>query len=207
MDWNSLQDSAAWYWLTEHQAWLAPIIAGVAFIESFALIGVVIPGVVLLYIAAFIAGTGALSLPMTIACAFLGAVAGDSASYLIGRHFHRHLPNIWPFSRHRDWLARGEHFFYEYGGISIVVARFLGPVRPVMPLVAGSLLMPRWLFFSLNIASALAWAPLYTLPGYFSGAATDSPDEWRSYIIAGIFVVIIVAIAAIWLRDRFRMNA
>lgn len=205
MDWNSLQDSAAWHWLITHQAWLGPLIAGIAFIESFALIGIVVPGVVLLYIAAFIAGTGALTLPMTIACAFLGAVAGDSASYLIGRHFHRHLPSIWPFSRHRSWLSRGERFFYEYGGISIVVARFLGPVRPVMPLVAGSLLMPRWLFFSLNIASALAWAPMYTLPGFFAGAATGGDDLWRNYIIAGIIVVIIVAIAAIWLRDRFRI--
>jgi undecaprenyl-diphosphatase len=205
MDWTTLQDSAAWHWLSTHQAWIGPLIGGIAFIESFALVGILIPGVVLLYIAAFIAGNGALPLGTTLFFAFAGAVVGDGASYLIGRYFHRHLPHIWPFSRHRSWLAKGERFFYEYGGLSVVAGRFLGPIRPVMPLVAGSLLMPRWLFFSLNIASALAWAPVYILPGYFAGAAIDDPQHWRNYIIVGLIAVIIIAIGAIWLRDRFRI--
>ena len=48
-----------------------------AFVESFALIGIIVPGVLLLAAAAFIAGTGALSLQATLICAFIGAVAGD----------------------------------------------------------------------------------------------------------------------------------
>jgi undecaprenyl-diphosphatase len=205
MDWTTLQDSAAWQWLASHQDWLGPLIAGIAFVESFALIGIVVPGVVLLYIAAFLAGSDALPIGTTLLWAFTGAVLGDGSSYLIGRYFHRHLPHIWPFSRHRDWLAKGEHFFYEYGGLSIVIGRFLGPIRPVMPLVAGSLFMPRWLFFSLNISSALAWAPAYILPGYFAGAAIEDSKHWRNYIIAGVVVLVILGIAAIWLRDRFRL--
>ncbi len=205
MDWTTLQDSAAWHWLDSHQDWLGPLIAGIAFIESFALIGIVVPGVVLLYIAAFLAGSDGLPIITILLFAFAGAVLGDGSSYLIGRYFHRHLPHIWPFSRHRDWLAKGEHFFYEYGGLSIVIGRFLGPIRPVMPLVAGSLFMPRWLFFSLNISSALAWAPTYILPGYFAGAAIEDSQHWRNYIIAGVIVLLILAIAAIWLRDRFRL--
>ena len=59
MDWTTLQDSAAWLWLDAHQDWLGPLIAGIAFIESFALIGIIVPGVVLLYITAFLAGSGA----------------------------------------------------------------------------------------------------------------------------------------------------
>ena len=205
MDWITLQDSAAWQWLASHQDWLGPLIAMIAFIESFALIGIIVPGVLLLYIAAFLAGADALPIGTTLLWAFAGAVLGDGSSYLIGRYFHRHLPHIWPFSRHRDWLAKGEHFFYEYGGLSIVIGRFLGPIRPVMPLIAGSLFMPRWLFFSLNISSALAWAPAYILPGYFAGAAIEDGQHWRNYIIAGVIVLLILAIAAIWLRDRFRL--
>jgi undecaprenyl-diphosphatase len=205
MDWAALQDSTAWQWLAAHQDWLGPLIAGIAFIESFALIGILIPGVVLLYICAFLAGSGALPLATAVFCAFSGAVLGDGSSYLIGRYFHRHLPRIWPFSQRRDWLARGERFFYEYGGLSIVVGRFLGPIRPVMPLVAGSLFMPRWLFFCLNIASALAWAPVYIVPGYFAGAAIEDSQQWLSYVIGGVIIIMILGIAAIWLRDRFRL--
>lgn len=192
--------------MANHQAWLAPLIAGIAFIESFALVGIVVPGVVLLYIAAFLAGSGTLPLSTTLFCAFAGAVIGDGSSYFIGRYFHHHLPHVWPFSRHREWLARGEHFFYEYGGISVVVARFLGPIRPVMPLIAGSLFMPRWLFFSLNIASALCWAPLYILPGYTAGAAIEDSQQWKSYVIGGVIALIVLGIAMIWLRDRFRLK-
>lgn len=205
MDWTTLQDNAAWQWLAAHQDWLGPLITAIAFVESFALIGIVVPGVVLLYIAAFLAGNGALTVGTAILCAFIGAVLGDGSSYLIGRYFHRHLPHIWPFSRHRGWLQKGEHFFYEYGGISIVAGRFLGPIRPVMPLIAGSLFMPRWLFFSLNISSALLWAPVYILPGYFAGAAIDDSQQWKTYIIGGAILLVALAIGAIWLRDRFRL--
>lgn len=204
MDWNTLQDSAAWHWLASHQDWLGLLIAAIAFLESFALVGIVVPGVVLLYIAAFLAGNGALPLSTALLCAFAGAVLGDGSSYEIGRYFHRHLPQVWPFNRHRSWLSRGEHFFNEYGAVSIVIARFFGPIRPIMPIIAGSLLMPRWLFFSLNIGSALCWAPVYILPGYFAGAAIEDNEQWRSYVLGGLALIVLIALVAIWLRDRYR---
>ena len=204
MDWTALQDTTAWHWLSAHREWLGPLIAGIAFVESFALIGIIVPGVVLLYIAAFLAGSGTLSMEEALAWAFLGAVLGDGCSYIIGRSFHRRLTHIWPFNRHRQWIAKGERFFDEYGALSIVIGRFVGPIRPVMPLVAGMLFMPHILFFSLNFASALCWAPVYILPGYFSGAVIENGGEWRTYIFAGIALILALGIAAIWLRDRYR---
>lgn len=207
MDLTAFQDSNAWQWMAAHRQWLTPLIAGIAFLESFALVGLIMPGILLLYMAAFLAGSGGLPIGVVLLSACLGAIAGDSSSYLIGRYFHRHLPHIRPFSLHREWLEKGERFFHEYGGLSIVIGRFIGPIRPIMPLVAGALLMPRWLFFSLNISSAVLWAPFYMLPGYFAGAAIDSDSPWQLYVGLGIAMILILGIGAIWLRDFFKVSA
>ncbi len=70
--------------LTPSPALLLLIIAGIAMLESLALVGVLVPGVLLITAAASMAGHQELALPATLAAAFLGAVAGDGASFLLG---------------------------------------------------------------------------------------------------------------------------
>jgi undecaprenyl-diphosphatase len=100
-----------------------------------------------------------------------GAVLGDCTSFFLGKFAKQRIRNIWPFRNHPKWLYNGEKFFARHGGKSIIIGRFVGPIRPVLPLVAGMLNMPSWRFISINLVSALGWAPLYILPGYFFGAS------------------------------------
>lgn len=73
-------------------------------------------------------------------------------------------------------IRRAERLFVRHGGKSVVIGRFVGPVRPVIPMVAGAFNMPARRFSAVNIASALAWAPLYLLPGYSVGMALIGPE-------------------------------
>jgi hypothetical protein len=77
---------------------------------------------------------------------------------------------VWPFHRHPEWLARGESFFRRHGGKSILIGRFVGPVRHIIPVVAGMMGMRPTVFYGVNVLSALAWAPAYLLPGMAFGA-------------------------------------
>jgi membrane protein DedA with SNARE-associated domain len=204
MEWEAIQATASWQWLMAHQHWLGGIIIGIAFIESFAVIGIIVPGVVLLAAAAFIAGAGALDLPTTLICAFIGAVIGDGISFLIGRYFHKHINNVWPFKQNRSWLEKGEYFFEKYGLLSIVIGRFLGPIRPIMPLAAGTMHMPAIQFYSVNFLSAIAWAPAYILPGFIAGSATHYDQSMQRWFIAGAIVLLVAG--AVILKIRSKVN-
>ena len=96
---------------------------------------------------------------------------------------------------HPEWLESGEAFFHRHGGISIALGRFIGPIRPVIPVVAGMLGMPARYFYFINIISAVVWSPAYLLPGYFVGASLN----WRNHapmellaVVAGVMAVALV---------------
>jgi undecaprenyl-diphosphatase len=201
MEWEAIQATESWQWLMTYQHWLGGIIIGIAFIESFAVIGIIVPGVVLLAAAAFIAGTGALDLSTTLVCAFIGAVSGDGISFLIGRYFHEHINNMWPFKKNRSWLVKGESFFEKYGLFSIVIGRFFGPIRPIMPLAAGSMHMSAIQFYSVNFLSAIAWAPTYILPGFMAGSATQYDPSMQRWLIAGTIVLLLVGAVILKIRS------
>lgn len=165
-------------WLGLHQQWLAVTILLIAFFESLALAGVIIPGVALLFGASAIAGGGALGIFPTLACAFAGAVLGDCSSFFLGKFFKQQIRGFWPFRNYPEWIDNGEAFFARHGGKSIIIGRFVGPIRPVIPLVAGMLNMPSLRFVWINLLSALAWAPTYMVPGYLFGRSISWGNQF-----------------------------
>ncbi len=178
-------------WFGEHQQWIMLAIALLAFFESLALVGIIIPGVALLFAAAIAAGSASINIWGVLTAGFLGAILGDGLSYLLGRYSHEKIIQLPPFNKHPDWITKGEDFFKKYGIASIIIGRFIGPIRPVMPLVAGMLEMPAIRFYSINILSALAWSPFYLLPGYFIGAAAENQQlvqQQHFFLLAGLLL-------------------
>jgi membrane protein DedA with SNARE-associated domain len=158
-------------WLGDHRQWLGLAIFLIALVESLALAGLLVPGVVLLVAATAMAGSSGIGVLEVLGLAFAGAVCGDLASFVLGRVFHQDIKRMRLFQRHPQWIDRGESFFRRYGMLSVLIGRFVGPIRPVIPLVAGMFDMPAWRFMLVNVLSALAWAPAYVLPGYLAGQA------------------------------------
>lgn len=163
-------------WLESHPLITLAAIGLVAFVESFALIGILVPGVVLLFSLAALAGQLGILVPWVLLAAALGACLGDVSSFFIGRWLQHRVDHIRWFRYHRRWLEQGEWFFRRWGWLSVIIGRFVGPIRPVVPLVAGTLKMPKRLFIGLNLISILVWAPAYILPGYFTGEVADMMD-------------------------------
>ncbi|WBA82754.1 VTT domain-containing protein [Endozoicomonas sp. GU-1] len=181
-------------WLQQNTGLIGPAVAMVACLESLVVVGIVLPGVALLFALAAIAGAASISIYPILLWAFLGAVVGDGVSYLLGYHYHERVRGWWPFHRHPQWLERGEDFFREYGFLSIVIGRFVGPVRPIIPAVAGMMGMVPSYFFTVNILSALAWSPFYLLPGYLTGAALQWHDKVPDQLLVVLSAITGVAI-------------
>lgn len=189
-------------WLQQHPHWAGFVVFLTALLESLLLVGLALPGVVLMFGFGALVAAGAMELWPTLAWAVLGAIAGDGTSFLIGRHFHQRLRVMWPFYKYPRLMARGVDFFHHHGGKSIILARFVGPVRPILPAVAGMLNMPTGRFFLVNAFSALLWAPVYLIPGLVFGASLGLAAEVAGRLALLLALVIGVLWFSLWLVWR-----
>ena len=182
-------------WLTVNPQWLAAAVFIVAFVECLAIAGLIVPGTVLLFAVAVLAGSGALSLGETLLLGFLAGVLGDVVSYFIGRHFHQNIRRLPGLRHHPEWIAGAEAYFQRYGIASLLVGRFIGPLRPMLPMVAGMFDMPFPRFAAVSLLAAAGWSVAYLLPGWATGAAIRLPlpeGFWpEAGIVAGSIAVMV----------------
>ena len=142
----------------DHAAWAPAVVFALAFGESLAFISLLIPAwSALVAIGALLSSSGINFWPVWIG-ASLGAAAGDWLSYWVGLKLEYSVAHMWPLSRHPDMIPRGERFVKLWGVPGIFIGRFFGPLRAVVPLVAGIFEMPFWEFQIANVASAFVWA-------------------------------------------------
>lgn len=188
-------------WVSANPTWSGIIVFFISLSESLAIIGLVVPGVVLMTAIGAMMGAGILPFWATLIWAILGAIAGDGISYWLGYHYHQHLRDFWPFRQFPQLLARGEAFFKSHGGKSIIFGRFVGPVRPMIPVIAGMMDMTPKKFLFFNIVSAIAWAPLYSLPGILIGASLGalSPEVARRVVLLILLLLLVLWIIYVFL--------
>jgi membrane protein DedA with SNARE-associated domain/membrane-associated phospholipid phosphatase len=174
----------------------------VAFLESLALVGLLVPGTVLMFGIGAIVAAGGMGMKPVLVLAAVGAVAGDGLSFWLGRRYRERLGSIWPFRRYPEILKKGEVFFNRHGGKSILFGRFVGPVRPIIPAVAGMLGMAPGLFAAINVLSAIGWAFAYLLPGFFFGTSLALAGTVSSRLAVLIFIVLAASWGFVWLVRR-----
>jgi membrane protein DedA with SNARE-associated domain/membrane-associated phospholipid phosphatase len=168
----------------------------IAFGESLAIIGSVIPGSVTMTAIGAMIGSGIMPMTPTLVFAMLGAFLGDFFSYWIGAHYNERLRSIWPLNKNPRWLTLGEAFFAKHGGKSVVFGRFFGPVRSAVPLIAGMLQMKMGRFIAAALPSAMIWSLLYIFPGILVGALSlELPRATATKFI----LLVLCAVAFGWL--------
>ena len=139
-------------------AWAPPILFALAFGELLAFISLLIPAWGALVAIGALLSTGGIEFwPVWIAGS-LGAACGDWLSYWVGLKLEYSVQHIWPLSRRPDLVPRGEAFMKKWGIFGIFIGRFFGPLRAVVPLIAGIFEMPFWRFQFANFSSAFVWA-------------------------------------------------
>lgn len=178
-----------------HSAELALLLLFVIVLaESTALIGLIIPGTVLMITMGTLIGTGKMDFWLACGVGFVAALIGDVLSYWLGFRYRRKLHRLQLIRQHRRLLLQARHVLRHHGPIGIFVGRFLGPTRPVLPMVAGMLSMPSRRFMPACILACLLWSPTYFLPGILAGAAYGLGETNAMHfptlllICAGLFI-------------------
>ncbi len=189
-------------WLTSITDWIRqhPHLAGVtiglvAYLEGLALVGILIPGIIILFAFGALVGLGVLDLATVWIWCSVGAILGDATSFWLGHHYKGHIREIWPFTKFSDLFARGEVFFRKHGLKSIIIGRFVGPIRPIMPVVAGMLGMDIKKYIPANIVAGILWAPAYLIPGVVFGASL----ELAKAVALRLAILLALVAGVVWL--------
>jgi len=193
-------------WLGANPQWLGLAIFLVACVECLAIAGIIVPGTVLLFAVAVLAGSGAFSLGETLLLGFLGGLLGDAISYTIGKYFHQNIRRLPLLRSHPEWIGSAEAYFQRYGIASLLVGRFIGPLRPMLPMVAGMFDMPLPRFIAVSLVAGAGWSVAYLLPGWATGAAMRLPlpeGFWpQAGAVVGTLAVLIGLSLSYSIRDQ-----
>jgi membrane protein DedA with SNARE-associated domain len=154
----------------EHQAWAAPVAFVVAFHESFCFLSIIWPGTAILVAISGLLAAGGIGLDIlwpAILAAGAGGTLGYAVSYWIGLYYKEGIKTIWPFRNTPELIDRGQRFFDKWGALGVFLGHFFGPVRAIIPVIAGMYAVPQWQFQLANVTSAFLWAAGVIAPGYF----------------------------------------
>jgi len=173
------------------QAWAGPVLALITLGESMLIIGIAIPATTLMIATGSLVGAGVVPLTPIVLWGLVGAVVGDALSYWLGRWVGPNLLRHRWLRKQRTGVARAKLFFARYGFLSILLGRFLGPIRSTVPTVAGIMKMHHLRFQLANVLSALAWVPLMLAPGYLAarGLMAVENGEQISIVVGAVLSI------------------
>jgi membrane-associated protein len=187
----------------DYGTWVYALLFAIVFVETGVVVMPFLPGDSLLFIVGALCGAALLSLPLAMALLLVAAILGDQCNYSIGRWVG---PRVfaWPDSRLFNRAAFNQaHLFYQrYGGITIIIARFMPFVRTFAPFVAGVAEMDRTRFSAYNVAGAVLWVVGLTGAGYLFGNLAWVQQNLSKIIWALIIVPGLIAMFGAWRAGR-----
>jgi membrane-associated protein len=180
----------------------------IIFAETGLLIGFFLPGDSLLVTAGLFASRGQMDIVLLNVLLCIAAVAGDATGYFIGLRTGHALYNR-PQSRffRRDHLIKTKEFYEKYGGITIVLARFMPFARTFAPVVAGIGEMKYRRFALFNIAGGVGWVISMTLIGYLLGRSIPGIERYIEYVIAIIVFLSVLPMLVKYLQHRMKSKS
>lgn len=173
-----------------------------ALLESIPVVGTFMPGTLILLLFGVFSAKGYGSIEIMILLSVIGATVGDIIGYLFGRYGRRF------FKEHNRLLKlshirTGEAFFEKHGGKSVLFGRFIGPIRPIISLVAGATKMLPSLFLQLNVLGAIVWAGTYIIIGSIFAHNIILIDKIVSEVSTSALIAIILCICVyIYFKKR-----
>jgi membrane-associated protein len=184
-------------------AWVYALLFLIIFTETGVVVMPFLPGDSLLFVVGTLCGAGLMSLPLAMALLVVAAILGDQTNYSIGRYFG---PKVfqWEKSRlfNKDAFNQAHMFYERYGGITIILARFMPFIRTFAPFVAGVAEMTRAKFTAYNVIGALIWVIGLVGAGYLFGNLPWVQANLSKIIWALIIIPWLIAIVGAWRAKR-----
>lgn len=191
------------FFVQNYGLWVYALLFAIVFIETGLVVMPFLPGDSLLFIVGAMGGAGLLNLPLAGAVLVVAAILGDQCNYQIGRYFG---PRVfqWENSRffNREAFNQAHAFYERFGGITVILARFMPFIRTFAPFVAGVAAMTRRRFTAYNVAGAFIWVVGVCALGYLFGNLPWVKQHFEKIIWAMILLPGLLAIWGAWKGRR-----
>lgn len=183
--------------------WVYALLFAIVFLETGLVVMPFLPGDSLLFIVGAMCGAGLMEYSIAVPLLLVAAIVGDQCNYAIGRYFGAQVFQ-WENSRwfNRRAFDRAHDFYERYGGVTIILARFMPFVRTFAPFVAGVAQMSHAKFTMFNISGALLWVIGIVTAGYFFGNLPWVQENLEKIIWALIIVPGLIALYGGWKAGR-----
>jgi membrane-associated protein len=182
--------------------WLYALLFAVIFAETGLVVFPFLPGDSLLFIAGTVVAMAGLNVHFLVAALIVAAVSGDSVNHTAGRIIG---PKVFdkPDSRwfKQEHLRRTQAFYDKYGGVTIIIGRFVPIVRTFAPFLAGVAGMPYRKFVAFSLAGSTLWISSLVYAGYLFGNIPWVKNN-LSLIVVGIVAVSLIPVASTWWREH-----
>ncbi|MBD1401678.1 DedA family protein [Pelovirga terrestris] len=176
----------------------------VAFAESLPVAGLLIPGSTIIVLAGFLVVAGKGNLATLILLAVLGALCGDLLSLWLGKSYGGIFLRMRFFRRRRTMIRYAQKFFLTHGGKSLFFARFLGPIRGIVPFIAGLSQMPGRGATGYILISSILWGICYPGLGYLGGSSLQQAQTMGARFGLAVFLLLLVVLVHYQVKKLFR---
>lgn len=191
--------------LLERFGWLGNwLFFFIAFVECVPFAGSVFPGGAIIVIAGFLAAQGYFNVIDVIIFAALGALIGDSLSYMLGRWSGNWIRKKKFISA--EQITKGEQFSRKYGAPGIYWSRVFGTPTAIVPFISGTTRIKPQKFFFWNFFGGITWSVSHVIVGYFSGNILSVIIHKWSGRLSLIAIICLSVILLYWLIRKHHEN-
>jgi membrane protein DedA with SNARE-associated domain len=187
-------------WLIAHNLQLPLFILLIlfAFLEAAAFVGFVLPGETSLLIGGVLAHSQVWSFWLFLICAIIGAIAGDSVGYEVGKHFGSRIKvnRLGRLVGEKRWLI-AEHIFSKYHGGAIFFGRAQALLRALIPAMAGMHNVPYKTFLKWNAAGGIVFSTIIVTLGYQFANSLSVLEKYLKYWAIGFLTLVVILVVII----------
>ena len=184
-------DKTLGMFITQYGTLIYAILFAIIFCETGLIVLPFLPGDSLLFIAGAFCASGAMNPYLLCALLVTAAILGNTVNYWVGNMLGQRLLDRNFRWIDRDALEKTHNFFEKYGGITIMLARFVPIVRTFAPFVAGITKMTHGKFQLFNVLGAFFWVVLLVFAGYFLGHIPILRDNLNVIALIGVATAVV----------------
>ncbi len=187
---------------TEYGIYIYFILFGILFCETGLVVTAILPGDSLLFAAGALCSSGNLSVVNVMLFMMVGAILGNQLNFYIGKWIGPRLERIESRWVNRENIIKAQRFYHRYGGVALIIGRFLPIIRTFVPLVAGIGNMNAAKFLMYNIAGAILWIIPLTMLGFWFG---NIPFVKNNFTVVILIIIVISAMPlyiGLWNRKK-----
>jgi membrane protein DedA with SNARE-associated domain len=180
------------------------VVFALVFAEASIFIGFIFPGETAVILGAVVASSGRVNIVALTVLVVIGAIAGDTVGYFVGKRYGEKVLELKILKHHRGGIDKALELLATRGSVAVFIGRFTAFLRAMMPGLAGLSRMHYQKFLIANAAGGVVWGVGCCMAGYLLGHAYHKAEKYAGWASTGILVLVLLVVVTLFVRGRVK---